>query len=189
MEMNLRKAASAVEAINKRIAEIRASGFTQKQISCFEDFDFKYKEYSLEFSSNVDEFETLSNVMYSIRDKIATENAKNGINTILSKINLANSKLKLFGDVTQQKYVDIEVNKRKLENLKESVNKVESFYSTDFIQIPVISEDTYNSVKGKIKDLKLQVRNLNDEILAKNITSTILLEEEEVMVLKDLSVI
>ena len=129
----------------------------------------------------------LTKVLYTIRAKVGSANAENGINTQLTLaacIDKRISQLQGFinNDVLQE---DSVVVNGRLEQLRNDKTERRSVYGySDTVNTGVFTAEDIAAFKAEQQDLKKQKQKLNDEVLELNVRSEIELDENTVFTLQ-----
>ena len=126
-------------------------------------------------------------ILENLRLAIGQANSSSGVSDRLTKIAIIDRQIRAlttFSNGTAT--VDIDY-------LNSRLNTLSTAYGSpgviDYVQYSAISEATLENVKQKIKDLKKEKQQLNDEILELNIKTTISLDQQDVLHLTQVGIL
>lgn len=194
-QINLRKASAVQRELLTEICNLRQdSNFTSKVIlDGYRDVDAVIGEARVKFDTNLRKCFSLTDVMYSIRNKIGIKNVESGISTKLTEIAKLKNIIAIHTGKVENVILPREVIEGKLMQLRAHLSKTsDSMYSyieNQGVVTSILSEDEVDTYASNLSKVKKAIRELNEDILMLNVKTVIDLDEVEVSVLEDLKLI
>lgn len=190
MEINLRKANAIQAEIKRAINSVEMKDTISVSEFC--------GDIAAEMVTGQDEYkfglirkEALTNALYNLRIGVGNANAVAGVGAILGQIELIDAKIKIFEGVanTRVKMMTLEELRMRLEKIRNAPAEqtaVRYGYSDrDSVGTGVVSKDTINDAKARIKQLRKEKQNLQDKLLSINVNALVSVSEADAKVLGD----
>lgn len=187
MEINLRKAHKLQSAILDAIAKLETGGVIALNI--FElNAGLIYMDVTKAYNQNLQVQYELEQVLFVIRDAVAKLNVESGISTILAKIAYQTRVIKkIEQSLVTNNSVSFDVFCEKAKRQRENTTGAYSY--DDLISVTLIDTDLREVNKTHLQYLKRQKSELEDELLALNVSTKLVLSDEVVQTLKDSNLI
>jgi hypothetical protein len=183
MQLSLRKANALQILINDEIKNIVLS--TKVELNEFEPAAGAIDKVRVELFNNIDRKAALMNALYSIRELVSDANSATGISKILAK--LANieklSQMYVLLASSEVKAPD-EVIKGKLYKISDKIQSERNMYhNNDTVTTSVILQQELITYRERVLSLKKEKQQLSDQLLEKNVSTKIVLDNTVVALL------
>jgi hypothetical protein len=182
MQLSLRKANALQILINDEIKNIVLS--TKVELNEFEPAAGAIDKVRVELFNNIDRKAALMNALYSIRELVSDANSATGISKILAK--LANieklSQMYVLLASSEVKAPD-EVIKGKLYKIGTNQTERNMYHSNDTVTTSVILQQELITYRERVLSLKKEKQQLSDQLLEKNVSTKIVLDNTVVALL------
>lgn len=174
MEINLRKASAIQAEIKKAISSVELKDTVTLSEFC-PDVVGEMLSAQAEYLDNLERKQTLTRVLYNIRTSVASANGVAGIPTLLGEIEHIEAQIKLLESVvsTRAKLVTIEEIVKRLEKIRNTPADNGRSWPVDSTSSGVVSKDTIEASKLKIKQLRKQKQDMQDKLLSINVNTLI----------------
>ena len=186
MEINLRKA-NAIQAEIRRAI----SGAQSKDSISLSEFT---QDLAQEILNAKDEFlvalkrkVALTAALYNVRKSVANANATAGINSVLTDVQAIEAEMAIYSAVSNQtvskSLAEIQARLDKIKNAPQDTRSAIYGDRYNNVDTSVVEQQTVDSAKARVKELKRQRQNLQDKLLALNVNTliTVSAADEEVM--------
>lgn len=182
MEINLRKANAVQAEIRKAISAVKLEA-TASVTEFTEDIAGTMGNASEAFKAAVDRKIALTTALYNIRNSVATANSTAGINILLGEIESLDQVMAIHSNVSVQTVAKslAEVTAR-VEKLKAAPQDARSsIYGERFntVETSVVSQETIDFAKDKVKELKRQRQAMQDKLLSLNVNTLISIKPDD----------
>lgn len=191
MKVSIKKAAAFQAAIFEQL-----NGYPLVAEVSVNEFQRPSDIVNTAFSKFVDDLVVIDNyinVAYSIRAKISKANMESGVDTILNAL-AKNEKISGFFKrySSFKECIPQDVIIGMIGKIKSADNSTSAYYDSEMfktVKTSVFSAEFLESMKTELKKLQKEKMLLQEELLKKNMTVEIDLDEQEVKVLTDLNLI
>lgn len=189
MEINLRKANAIQAEIKRAISAVEMKDTISVSEFC--------GDVAAEMVTGQDEYlagllrkEGLTSALYNIRKSVASANATAGVGVILGDIEMIDAKIKLQETVatTKVRMLTLEEMGKRLDKIRNTPAEHTASrygYDRDSVSTGVVSKDTINDAKIRIKLLRKEKQNLQDKLLSINVNTLVSVSEADAKVLGD----
>lgn len=189
--INLRKASAIQREIIIMISELKLGDRALENsvvLNTYEEPGELVTKQRNIFIAEMQKVVNLTNILYNIRERVGTANSTSGISGKLADVERYKSLVSLFKVRTEQSVLSVSAIEGKLQQIRNNSanNAGSTFYQreTEFTT-PVLTEEYVTAYQNEVKKFKKHIRELNEEILSLNISTTISLTDEEVGILED----
>jgi hypothetical protein len=184
MRINLRKASAIQSEIQKILATTRLDAdvsVTEYEANVEE---FLYKA-TVEFAEKAQRVIQLNNCLYNMRHAVASANAQ-AVNHFLTEIERTNRLIAVAETISKAHVMKpITEIRARLEKLAKTDESSARLYGRDHVTTSAVTQELVDGAKGDLKALKRTRQELQDKLLAENINTTIELNDEMVVLLKE----
>lgn len=185
--INLRKANAIQTEIRKAIASKNVSdtvSINEYTVSIVDTLEKAKEQYTTDVTRKV----ALGTALFNIRKNVSRANARVGISDMLADIELIDAKLALYTNISTKEVVksltEISARVEKLKTTAPSENRIYGDrYNT--VETSVVEQGTIDSAKQNVKELKREKQALQEKLLALNVNTTITIDSEDAMILKE----
>ena len=191
MKLNLRKGRKLETKVRNFVSEQHINSEAIIQVT--EDADKVIKQLVIHrdrYQNILNSHIGLLKLAYKIRSMVGITNEKSGINKLLSELAFLTSK-KAF--IIKHIPYDLAVDKKgvelKLFSKKKQIEEGSRLSENISIKLQSLHETDVTVMKTSIKDCEKRIEDIEDEIAQKNLGNFILLEEEEVDLLKSFDLV
>jgi hypothetical protein len=189
MEINLRKANAIQAEIKRAINSVEMKDTISVSEFC-SDVTAEMVTGQDEYKVGLIKKEALTNALYNLRISVGNANAVAGVGSMLGQIELIDAKIKLFEGVANTKVRMLtleEMGKRldKIRNTPAEQTAVRYGIDRDSVGTGVVSKDTINDAKARIKQLRKEKQTLQDKLLSINVNTLVSVSEADAKVLGD----
>lgn len=188
MNITLRKASALQREIkawianNPKVAKIEINEYDLEPAQTLEKSNQKY------FAAIQQEADLL-NLYYAIRSQVANLNVASGISQLLNELELNKQLLHIYNNVaTTMPHMTLNEINLRLEKIR-GLEKESRRYSESEISTSCISEENILDAKKQAKELRSKIRDINDQLLTLNTSSTIALDEKYIPLLSEIGLL
>ncbi len=181
MKVSLRKANALQAAINEVIASLDLT--VDVKINEFEKPSEKLALATSRMAANLERRSGLFDVLYEIRNSVATANHVSGINAMLSEVARSEKDIVFYTRLAKlEPALSQEVIVGKLGKIK---GRTEDYYGRDdLVMTNIFNADELSSFKEKLAAIKKQKLSVQDKLLELNVRTDIELSDVSVELLK-----
>lgn len=180
-QINLRKAAAAVQALQLEVKE-KAKQLTASanvQVSVYGDLDTAHASAVAKYEELTDSYLEYTTALYELRSLVSEANIVAGVPTILNRIALTDAKISALTSVANLKTEDIAIAKLRLASLKTKYETTPSShydsYTQDCLSVSAVSDSVLEKAKATLLKSKAIKRELQDSLLEANISNKVTL--------------
>lgn len=174
MKISLRKANALQAEIKNHLNRLNLT--TTANINEFESVESKLAEELVRFKENLDLRTKLNTSLYEIRKAVASANATSGINDLLADVAQTEADIQLYTSLaTCPTVTDVAV---LIGQLKKIETSTEKYYGQEVITSSLFNKEMIDTFKVTLAALKRSKANMQDNLLAKNVSTTIELSVE-----------
>ena len=180
-KINLRKSSAIQKELFQRASNVEFN--TSVELDEFNDPKNVIETQFKEVTDNIVHKQNLLSVLYSLRAKTGSLNAKWDVNKMLAEQERLKACIRMYTELSTGKprpeLLEIRQRIEKMTKLSEKENEGFGRYHKDHISSNVFDKDKLTEFKDTVKRLKKQYQELNDSILEVNVKRTIELSTEE----------
>lgn len=187
MEINLRKANAIQAEIRKAISASEAKN-TISVSEFTENLAGELETAKADYVTDIKRKVALTNALYNVRKSVADANATAGINGILTEVQGIEAEMSIYSNVASQSVgkslTEIEARLEKIKTAPQDARSAIYGERYNNVETSVVEQETVDTAKARVKELKRQRQNLQDKLLALNVNSLITISAVDEAVLK-----
>lgn len=189
MKVNLRKAHAIQNQIRAEMDHLEI--IVDVVLNEFQDVTTQMDDAHGRSKVNRDNWDKLCEVMHKIRRSVGLANVSSGLSDLLTDAAMLDRKIKLYSRlVSAPKKEDEEVLQGRLRKLKDSEKSTFSRFSMDDRVVSgIFTDDEVEDFRKQLAAYKRSKRDIQDQILAKNVEVTITLDSDTEEVLKTFGIL
>lgn len=188
MNLSLRKASVAQNALNQQLQSLDLSG--EIFISQFQNPEFEINNALAKFQENSKLRSEILDAIFDIRVKIGTQNQKSGINAILAESASIDKDIIFYENVSKYKNTQsFDVIQSRLNKIKNSTSDYYDRNDNDGIKVSIFSETDISTFVENTNLLRKRKNQLKDKLLTLNMTTEIEVKESTYQLLEKLNII
>lgn len=186
MKVSLRKANVFVVELQSAIRKVEIGNTVPiLEINEFQDPEARVSEANGEFKTEFANILAMVDVLYDIRQKVSVANGTVGISEKLTEVARQEKLMGLYASLKDSDPTP------PMEEVRGRLDKIRTQgedtyrYRADTVQVTALSASEIDDYSDTYKSLKRRVRELKDELLELNVSTTIDLDDKAVNVLKE----